>query len=1172
MNMSEARSILDHATALQKRAADPDASVWVAAAAGSGKTKVLIDRFVRLLLTGTPPHKILCLTYTQAAAAEMITRVTQRLSNWAICDNETLLASLRELLVTEDKTLPERELEDYSKRARNLFARALDCAGGLKIKTFHAFSQEILGRFPIEAGTPIHFTILTDATQRNLQELSLQDAVQTPVGAKAWRFLSCHLATAAIQDVLSEALRRRGKLAEALTKHGDAEKIVVALYKNLQLDLDQEPLSLILDAVNDDTLPLESLREAIALLRAHGGVTHQKKAEKLAAWLDLSAADRADEFEAYFKLFPSTGGVKPRTVLTADLAREYPQLEQALAAEGARVREILAASFKCQNAATTAALLRLSTAVIAAYDHRKAALAVLDFDDEIERVANLLERPDTAPWVLWKLDGGIDHIMIDEAQDTSPSQWRILQALTNEFFSGIGAREKRRTLFVVGDAKQSIYSFQHADPVAFQAMRRAFSQQIADSGQVFSDLPLTTSFRSAPIVLEMIDRVFQQSLASAGVSDVTVEHRASRADAYGSVVLHAAHRRTQTADDSVWAAAASYESRDNPAENLAQDIAAMIAGWLRDQRPVAVKTATGEAMRPIRAGDIMILVQKRNTLHAALLRALKHHGVKLMGADRLRLRQDLAVKDLLALIQAALLPEDDYNLACVLRGPFLGVDELVLARLCIGRESSLWKNLTADEECRNLTEWLRGIFAAADQGTIYEFLAGILAKPCPTAASGLIALVQRLGHEALDPIDELLNRAQDFPADLPASLQSFLRQIQHDDGEIKRSLEQAHDAVRIMTVHAAKGLQAPIVILPDCLSKPHHSQITQWHWDPETHLPCYTAISQDRRDPYTETFYRRARQAQMAEYRRLLYVAMTRAESELYAFAVNTTKPKKEKAEPDKPKTKPKENKPKESAELERSWYHLLLASWLAPPAERLIKTDLFDSGAEIFKQSTYPADTKLLVPQTVASQDLTERPSWLWESAAADNAIPRSMTAASRLSETIISPISALDKVWQRGKLIHRLLQSLPDQPQTLRAEAAHVFLASKAVPTATAETMIAEVMRLLEHPALAPVFAAGSRAEVPITGIVDGTRISGQIDRLVILPQEILLVDYKSGRSAPTDGTIPNAYRQQLATYRSLIQQIYPDRPVRCYVLWTQDCTITPLSEDMPDIAQIA
>ncbi|MEJ0062243.1 MAG: double-strand break repair helicase AddA [Alphaproteobacteria bacterium] len=1110
------------ATKRQIEASDPDVSVWVSASAGSGKTKVLIDRFVRLLLAGNGPQHILCLTYTRAAAAEMAERVMRLLGDWTICGEEELVQALGALTGDTDEAAIDRLIP----RARRLFAAALDCPGGLRIKTFHAFAQEVLARFPIEAGIAPHFKLLEEGDAAAMRDASLEQVLanmpQDEMLHQAWRTLVGAFDSEAITDLLRHALHERGKLDAAMRRYGNIDGLQQALRGQLRLPPEQTADDVLREACGGETAPLALLKRVIGLYRENGGKTALDMAARLEEWFGLPPQERAANFEVYCSFFFTDKGEIRKKLLPGKLAENHGDIQEALVIEAERIHVARQRLQSLRRIELTGAILTLGGALLAEYRRRKDRAAALDFDDVIDKTAALLHAPGKAEWVLWKLDGGIDHIMIDEAQDTSPAQWAIIKALTEEFFAGKGAKDKKRTLFVVGDEKQSIYSFQHADPAMFQAMRYYFSQRAA-----LREIALNVSFRSAPAILRAVDRVFSGQ-AAAGVSAEAVQHFAERQEASGHVELWPVLAAAKSGDDDeAWTPRTAYEFAEDSHVELAGRIAARIGEWKAQGVP---------------PGDILILVRRRNELVWALVRALKERAIPVSGLDRMKLLEQIGVRDLLAVMQFALAPEDDLNLACVLRGPLTGMDEATLESLCHGREGSLWQALRAaapeNPKIQSYAAWLAECLGLADWITPYAFLARILQMPCPAALSGHMALAARLGADVLDPIDELLNRAQDFSHEHAPSLQNFLQRMRRDESEIKRELGRGAGEVRIMTVHAAKGLEAPIVILPDSCAPPRTLDAAKLQWDAETKLPYYIGGAQAERDDHAEELLARAHGAAMAEYRRLLYVALTRARDRLYIFGHRGKK-----------------------ASPGGNWHELIRGA-LAPDAAEtpdapLVVMDDPNAAAEEDRQ------------KIAAKIEAPPLPEWLRRAAPAES-LPRHLSP-SRLGaddSAAASPArGAQGGAFARGRILHRLLQYLPAMPEAARESAAERFLDRQCgiIDPADRAAHLAEVMRIIGDPAYAPLFAEGSYAEVPIAGMIDDATVSGQIDRLALAGDEIWIVDYKTNRPPPADESgIPMPYRRQMAAYRTLVQQIYPGKKTRCFLLWTYQARIMEVPED--------
>jgi len=1136
------RAALDLADRRQRSAADPSASVWVAASAGSGKTKVLTDRLLNLLLDGAAPERLLCLTYTKAAAAEMATRLQTRLAQWTVVDEPALV---RDLAGLSGGTPAQARLA----KARRLFAEVLDAPGGLKIQTIHAFAQSLLGRFPLEAGVPPGFRLADDRASAALL-VEAEAAVLARARAATDSGLATALATVTeragqeqFRELMRAALGARTRLSAALTTAGGLAGLATAIHAALGAEPGTTDLDLLRAACADAAFDAPGLRRACEAL-GRGSRTDVDRGGLLAGWLaDADPAGRAAAWEAYRGVFLTAEGQPRKTLATKNALAFDAAAADTLLAEADRLARIEEARRARATAERTVALVTLAAAVIDAYAAEKARRSELDYEDLVERARTLLRRPGVAAWVLFKLDGGLDHVLIDEAQDTSPAQWDIVRALAEEFFSGSGAHDARhpgveRTIFAVGDVKQSIYSFQGADPAGFGTARGHFATRVAEAGKLFRRVPLEQSFRSTDAVLRAVDAVFARPEAQDGVAEtetdgaaVPIVHNAVRTGEAGRVEIWPLLEPVDPELGAPWALPVERRSADEPRRRLAERIAACIRRWLDDGEKL---TAKG---RPITAGDIMVLVQRRGAFVHELVAALKKERVDVAGVDRMMLTDQMAVKDLVALGRAVLLPEDDLTLATVLKGPLVGLDEDQLYDLCEGRERPrVWHELR-----RRAAEG--GAFAAAD-GRFADWL-GLADRVPPhdffqrvLARGGRERLVRRLGYEAEDAIDEFLAQALAYERESTPSLQGFLHWLAAADFEVKRELEGAGDKVRVMTVHGAKGLQAPIVILPDTLRVPRLQDQWLWHAPPGgAELPLWTASSRTA-DRLSAAARGEAKRRQDQEYRRLLYVAMTRAEDRLVVCGWQQRR-----------------------AGAAGNWYELIRAG-VEPIARPETMPDDPDGPPALLLETAQAADAP--APPAAATAAVTPLPPWARGAPALPEPSPPRPLAPSRPAgeePPVRSPLDGDDgRRFKRGLILHRLLQTLPELAPAQRIAAGRRFLARPVhgLDPETAEAWLAEALAVLDDPAFAPAFAAGSRAEVPVVGVVSGTEgpvvVSGRIDRLAVTAGEVLVVDFKTNRPAPASiDAVPEAYRRQMATYRTLLADLYPSLTVRCALVWT-------------------
>lgn len=1133
---------------IQRRASDPAVSVWVRASAGSGKTKVLSDRIIRLLLDGAQPQKILCLTFTRAAAAEMEVRLTRRLARWATCQDATLDEELDELQGHAPR-LAQRE------RARRLFASVLACPGGMRIHTIHAFAQEILGRFPIEAGVTPNFAVLEEQESKSLRRdafvQALQAAAEDPHGKDA-RFLALLAADKSertVVELVDAARVSDEKLALVLKREGGYEGLVAEIAKVLGVLPEDDEETLCAAFCKEGAFALQDLTRLGALMVERGMPSTQEYGRVIASWLASDEKKRARAIDEYLDVFITTKKTLRQKILNKVFKEEYPETLAVLDAEAERAyaffekRETLCA-FR-EGAAVVGFALRVEEF----YARKKAERGALDYDDLIKAARSLVTREGIAQWVLFKLDGGIDHILLDEAQDTSPAQWDIVKALTDEFFAGDGSRsDGTRTLFVVGDEKQSIYSFLKADPAEF-------SRRQASYGANALDVPLDTSFRSAPIVLRAVDAVFANPCAREGVSCSPVAHRPFRRLAPGSVEVWEPFlkekKEKKEGDEKAdkkpqeWSLPLGYERAEDPAFELAETLARQVKSWANGAKTVYDRKRA--LYRPSAPGDVLILVQTRGAFVAHLVRALKKEGVPTSGADRMVLADQLAVMDVVALLSFVLLPKDDLTLACVLRGPLIGAREEDLMALAVGREKdvSLWRRLCADERYEPWRAYLARVMELADRLTPFALAQAVLEAPCPAdSLGGRRAMMARLGPEAEDPLDEFLTLAEGYCGREGPSLQSFLHWFAATKTEVKRELEQAEGRVRIATVHGAKGLEAPIVVLPDATHIPESNKLPVFLWDDARDLPFY-APRAEMMNGVLSVLRARARQAQLEEYRRLLYVGLTRAADHLVICGYGSKIDK-------------------------ESWYALVVAALEPFDDKTRAKETERAPKKRVFMEDIAPFQAQAESSQESAHENATVVvPAWAFEPPPPEP-LPLKRLMPSRADEEAAPSLpSPRDARFRRGRVMHRLFEVLPDAHQDLRESVAKRFLSQPRhnLTPNEQEDMAQEALALVSHEFFAPLFSPQSMAEVPIVGVVGAHIVSGQVDRLALVGEEVWIVDYKTNRPPPENAaSAPPVYKAQMEAYRSVLQIIYPGKTVRCFLLWTHTLELMEVSVQQP------
>lgn len=1164
--MKQPSSAVAEAARTQNIASDPRVSAFVSASAGSGKTKLLIDRLLRLmlpvegldeetgdpvLLPGSDPARIQCLTFTKAAAAEMANRLQSRLGQWVSLPDEALRAELASLEVPVDSVTLQA--------ARDLFARVLDIPGGMKIGTIHAFCQSLLRRFPIEASVNPHFTLLEDADAT----LALNSAIERHL-ARAATVPALHacLTQLASQTGLETYLRQLRALG---TKNivlappiGEDARALTALYRHLVGASDETIESLetqLLCPPNEETLRRvlnAALTECSATMEAH-----------LLKMLDWLASTQDGRDSALWRALLLTGDGEPRkqrSFVKASLAKTQPEIMEVITAEAERILALSAEMAAQQLLALNVAMFSLAGPTLRQYAQDKAMRGQVDYGDLINSARDLLHEPGAA-WVLYKLDGGIDHLLLDEVQDTSGTQWEIAGALTAEFFAGEGAREgtgRPRTVFAVGDFKQSIYRFQGADPEGFHEWRERFSRMVRQAGEAWRDPGLTVSFRSVPPVLTLVDAVFAQEnaaygLKADGAGTSLPPHISARAGQGGKVELWPLVPNDAdqgTADP--WSAPAGNAHQTSPPQRLADELAKRIA------KQIGQPVQPGQ--KPLRAGDILVLVPRRSTFLRGLIRALKAAGVPVATLVRVPLIEQLAVKDLLALCEALLLPQDDLMLACVLTSPIGGLSDESLMALAMGRQAEpLWTALRERHEER--PDWaaawalLAGLQRRVDFATPYEILADALGRHGARAR-----MLARLGQEAVEPIDDLLAAALRFEGLNPPSMQGFLAWLKASQATVKREPEVAADAVRIMTVHGAKGLQARLVILPDMMAKEQCDTTMLWDDEAEAPYPIWMpggGLGTEK----TAALIEQVRDDARAEWHRLLYVALTRASDALIICGWEGKR-----------------------APPEDCWYHLCRAGFRAVAADAVPFDGPWEGECLVIEEAVPPgpgvAETKgVSEPVVSLPPEFGAAPSWRSLPVAPEPALARPLSpsrpdaATFGLEPSARSPLDVIRGVrvdhraraLRRGTIVHRLLQLLPTWPVEGRELRAHDWLHQHG-EAQDATAVIGQLLAVMAHPFLAPLFGLHGRAEQGVTGIVAGRVVVGQVDRLAVTPEGVFLCDYKTNRNPPRDEqAIPRTYLTQMAAYAALLQQLHPGLPIHASLVWTEGPKVSLLTEEM-------
>jgi len=1116
----------DDASERQVRASNPGVSTWLSANAGSGKTRVLTDRVARLLLGGTQPQHILCLTYTKAAAAEMQNRLFRRLGKWAMLEDAALRKELAEL--GEEGAID----ADRLAQARRLFARAIETPGGLKIQTIHSFCAGILRRFPIEAGVTPGFTELEEQTTKRLQEEILDEmALDADVAALDQ---IAGLGSENIAPLLAEIAR----MGEALER--PFPRAALAGLFGIEVDLTIDALAAQVLMGGEEEL----LGDLLPLLLASG--PNDGKAGMALSRLDLRRRDHRllSGLEKVFLTGPTAkepfcakiGSFPTKALAKGACAALMPRLEPLML----RVEAARPARLALWALDRAEALQRFAAAFLPRLRARKAARGWLDFDDLIQKTAALLSDRSVAAWVLFRLDGGIDHILVDEAQDTSPSQWAVIERLAEEFTAGEGARGTERTIFVVGDKKQSIYSFQGADLSGFDRMAEHFTNRFDSLPAGLQQLQLEHSFRSSHAILRLVDATFIEPV-NRGLGG-RPSHVAFRDMMPGRVDLWAPIPKTEKPEKGEWFDPVDILPPEHEIVLLARKIAREIRRIVEAGTQCEVRGENGPVIRPLHEGDFMILVQRRGQLFEEIILACKQEGLAIAGADRLKLGAELAVRDLRALLSFLTTPDDDLSLAAALRSPLFGWSEPALHRLAQPRgEKTLWQALRNRTDCPETLAILHDLRDQADFLRPYDLIERMLIRH-----DGRRKLLARLGHEAEDGIDELLSQALAYERTDVPSLTGFLVWLAGDEITVKRRLDSDARAIRVMTVHGAKGLEAPVVILPDTTPQKRDDQVRDeiltvggtpmWRVSKDD-MPAAMAGAR-------EEALRLGREERM----RLLYVAMTRAESWLIVCAAGDL-----------------------GKAAEDSWHGLVEQGMIAAGAVSAMPDGAplpFGPGLRLTHGDwPDPAPRREILVEPVVTL-----PDWALTPAPVAQGTEAPLTPSDLGGAKAIGGADGADRdaAMRAGTQLHLLLEHLPHHPPSDWPQIAERLLMNAKDPASSAETetVLARATAVLASGPLAAL--TGERlAEVEVTGRIPalgGRVMHGIIDLLVIQPGRVLAIDFKTNATVPAraDET-PDGILRQMAAYADLLGQIYPDQPVEVAILWTATGALMPLPPDI-------
>jgi ATP-dependent helicase/nuclease subunit A len=1155
------------ATQSQLEASNPQYSSWVSASAGSGKTRVLINRITRLLLTGIKPSQILCITYTKAGASEIKKRINEKLMEWAILSDSD--PKLHEDLQKLTQTTP--SIKTIAK-AKTLFAEMLDDTEGLKIMTIHSFCQNIIKKFPIEAGIFPNFEVVEDEAIKEIliktRDELLSSETHSLQVSEAIKTLAIKLNEDDFTQALSEFIDKRDKFLYLLEyKFQNLQNFIDNIYKTCGTTRSNNQNTNLENFVKDENFNKSGLEMLTQILTTSTGKTDIKNAQILSNWLKNKSARRKNfnSKNGYKSIFITTTNEpkKVGSIISKSSLSQNPDLESIILAEQERILIFLEKQGSLEIAKLTEAILIVGNEILNIYARKKSEKGLLDYNDLIIKTNELLGNKNTGTrdWILYKLDSSIDHILIDEAQDTSRYQWKMVDALKSEFFSGEGQKEGiNRTIFVVGDEKQSIFSFQGAEPEIFKQQYKLYNNEATNAGKVFKKIPLHYSFRSASTILNFVDKIFSNESERKAInfSDEEIKHDAVRNSLIGHIELWPIIRNSEEkkAKTNAWEINFGQEKTIKNDEKLTKIIAHKIKEWVENKRLI---TTQNGAEKQVQFGDIMVLAHRRKNLKP-IVKALQKAGIPVSGMDKISLNKEVTIWDLIALTKFISLPEDDLNLANILKSPLLNLTENDIFDLCtnkntnINKDETLWKTLSGNKRYSETYSYLNTLINKAKTQTPYELFHEVL-----NTQNGRIKFAKRFGHHINETLDDFLSILLDYQEKQILTFEEVINLLEKSDQELKRDVKQKTNEVKFGTIHSSKGLEFPIVILADTCHGTkqifpgknkliYNENSILWNGSGLIHQNIKNAKEEDKQRLYNE-------------YLRLLYVATTRAENELYVCG--------------------HENRRLSEHNSHPSWYTLMhkAIEEITNENNPQIKKTEFDfseilneehknEGYIFGEEYLYDSNSSTSLGKGFKSKEATSQTNFenykkLFETLPPkefeDKVIHPSELEKYKKSDKTPTFIS---KNILRGTIIHKLLEILPETKRENREEIIEYYTKNftNEFSPEEIESIKIKISEVLKQENLKEFFGPNSKSEVPIIGKINGQVVSGQIDRLIINNNEIIIIDYKTSDFVPKSHTeIPENYIKQMKLYKELIKKIYSDRIIKAFLLWTADCSIT-------------
>ncbi len=1041
---------------LQLKASNPLLSSWVSASAGTGKTKILTDRVLRLLLQAVPFNKILCLTFTNAAANEMQERIIANFEKWAHFSPQDLCSTL-------ENTLGRKATKDELTIASSLFDSYLKTQDQINIYTIHSFCQKILKKFPLEAGISPHFKIIDEFKVKQIIRDIKKQLFNLPELEPITRFFAENFHELTIDDIFNKIISAKTKILKKEPNLSSTYSDLVTQGINHIQKLSNHDPNIYVDTINIENPEVKNI---IAKLIGN----------------DLQNTDLKS-------IFLTLSGAKKKRIVVKKIAKPDSDLYRELENIQDKIYQLDQAK-KAEYLFSYSKLLAIISEKIASeFEAYKRKNSFLDYDDLIIHTENLLTNSHAKEWVLYKLDGGVEHLLVDEAQDTSKNQWRIIEALIEEFYAGESNNYyKNRTIFVVGDEKQSIFSFQGADISTFSYMNKFLNEKLKNGRKPFETIDLNVSYRSTREILTCVNDVFHK-IAKNNLEDFSAKlqemtpHRLSHS---GVVELWPLCVDEDSSDSEEFWPLVYQNNLGNGKIILAEKIANYVKEQINSGRILPSTNAK------ISAEDFMILFRTRDDFTDEVIKALKKAEIDITGLDRIPLAEDLGVADLLAIANFVLNPENDLNLAALLKSPILRLPEqelYILAILAKKNRISLWKYLNLEKQYSLIKTKLQEFLSLYEILPLVDFFLYITD----------VLNYRDVITENDEVIDEFLKLSKNYFLEYNSSLQNFIYWFQTHPITVKRDTD-TKNKLRIMTAHASKGLQSPIVILCDTTKLPN--SIERFIWDENDQL--LSAKSSSYIPEFYETLKIKEQQKAYQEYLRLLYVGMTRAEDHLIICGYQG-------------KNKIPEN----------CWYKLINHS--------MQEIGSLDINGNLIYGTPY---------LHVVSQNSLHNKK---HTKIIENKIPRpikSWKPETRSSDYKSSPVAL-----EYGLIFHKILEDAVGS-KNLDNFDKHPLI--KTLSNNLQKRIKTSLKKLVSNVQFKELLKHEIKTELSF-GYKTGSEIKiGRVDLAVISKDQVVIIDYKSGNNYDS---IPEAYIKQLKFYKEAFMEIYPDKNINCKILWLEN-----------------